>query len=267
MSAEPTHPQSRGRVVRSVGPPRVGLLYPTRDCGEDDYAALAAGLDPAAAIEVSYLRWSAAVGDLADLDPAGRRAAVADLGTLDGLRAAADGFIEAPDVVTLACSSCSFLGGLAHATAQAQALSTHLGIPAGSTSLAFVAGLRRLGIDAVGLASVYHPEVTAAFVDLLDEAGVRTVHRVSADAPSDRDLAGWTADRIADLVRAADAPGAAAVLLPETALHTAGILGRLEALVGKPVLTATQVTLWQALDLLGHADRQTVFRTFSRSLR
>lgn len=50
---------------------------------------------------------------------------------------------------------------------------------------------------------------------------------------------------------AGDADGAEAVLVPETALHTAGLLDRAEQLVGKPVLTATQVTLWEALRQAG----------------
>ena len=41
-----------------------------------------------------------------------------------------------------------------------------------------------------------------------------------------------------------------AVLIPETALHTTELLGELERLLGKPVLTATQVTIWRALDQL-----------------
>jgi len=274
-TAEPNDPVASGpepsaaepsRVVRSLRCPRVGLVYPTQDCGEDDYPALAAGLDPVPAIETVYLTWPDTVGDLADLDGAGRRRAVTELGALETLRSAADGFEQAPDVVTVACSSCTFLGGLAHAQEQVRMLTGHLGVPAGSTSLAFVTAVRRLGIDAVGLASVYSPDVTDAFADFLAEAGVRTVHRVSADAPSDRALARWGSEEISGLLRAADSPDAEAVLLPETALHTAGMVGRLAALVGKPVLTATQVTLWQALDLLGHADRQTVFRPLSRSL-
>ena len=53
------------------------------------------------------------------------------------------------------------------------------------------------------------------------------------------------------MVAAADHPDAEAVLVPDTAMHTLAIVDKLEAAVGKPVLTANQVTVWKGLDLLG----------------
>ncbi|CAM5726027.1 aspartate/glutamate racemase family protein [Streptomyces violaceorubidus] len=55
------------------------------------------------------------------------------------------------------------------------------------------------------------------------------------------------------LARAADRPEAQAVLLPDTALHTAAHIPALEKDLGKPVLTANQVTVWEGLRL---ADRR-----------
>lgn len=55
------------------------------------------------------------------------------------------------------------------------------------------------------------------------------------------------------LARAADAADAEAVLLPDTALHTAAHLSLLEKALSKPVLTANQVTVWEGLRL---ADRR-----------
>ena len=46
-----------------------------------------------------------------------------------------------------------------------------------------------------------------------------------------------------------DHPDAEAVLLPDTALHTASHIPTLEKDLGKPVLTANQVTVWEALRL------------------
>jgi maleate cis-trans isomerase len=44
---------------------------------------------------------------------------------------------------------------------------------------------------------------------------------------------------------------AAAILLPDTALHTVRWLEDLEESVGKPVLTANQVTVWEGMRLAG----------------
>jgi maleate cis-trans isomerase len=218
---------------------RIGLLYPTRNCGEDDFATLCRRLDPPPDLEFAYVEW--------DPDVTDQTAAVRELGTPERLTAAADRFQSPPDVVSWACSSCSFTHGLDGARAQAEALTGHLGVPASSTSLAYLAALDRLGIGRVALASVYHPDLTAIFAAFLAEAGVTTVHAVSADAGSDRTLARWDARRITELAVAADHPDAEAVLVPETALHTTLLLTALEERLGKPVLTATAVTVWDAL--------------------
>ncbi|MBB4684180.1 maleate cis-trans isomerase family protein [Amycolatopsis jiangsuensis] len=226
----------------------IGLLYPTRDCGEDDFTLLAGRLDSSPAVDFAYVPWGQ---QPATIERASLRAAVRELGEPGRLVAAAAAFDPKPRVVSWACSSCSFLDGPAGARAQAEALRTALGIPASSTSLAFVAAARHLGLSRIALASVYQPDITEAFVDFLAAEGIETVSDVSRDAASDRDLATWGPGPITDLVREADSPDAAAVLVPETALHTAPLLADLERRTGKPVLTATQVTVWHALTLLG----------------
>lgn len=243
---------------------RIGLLYPTRDCGEDDFAALCRLLDPAPALDFAYVRWGADVDRVDELDTAGKTAAVRELGAPDRLTTAAGEFAGPPDVVSWACSSCSFTRGLDGAREQADALTGRLGVPASSTSLAYLAALDRLGLDRVALASVYHPDLTAVFAGFLAEAGVTTVHEVSADAASDRALAEWDARRITALAVAADHADARAVLVPETALHTTPLLAALEDRLGKPVLTATAVTVWDALARAGaepvRAGLGTLFR-------
>ncbi len=231
----------------------LGLLYPTRDRGEDDFAELCRRLDPAIGVGFAYPAWGPAAGRS---DAAGQTAAVREIGAPERLTRATDAFATTPDVVSWACSSCSFTRGLDGARAQAGALAAHLGVPASSTSLAYLAALERLGAGRVALASVYHPELTARFAAFLAEAGVETVHAVSAGAGSDRDLATWSPARITGLAEAGAHDDAEAVLLPETALHTTPLLGELEARLGKPVLTATAVTVWDALDRLGEEPVQ-----------
>ncbi|GAB3712375.1 aspartate/glutamate racemase family protein [Amycolatopsis oliviviridis] len=228
----------------------LGLLYPTRDCGEDDFLALAGKLDPGLVVDFAYVPWGEKVGRLDDLDQAGKHEAVRELGEPDRLSAAAR-FGTRPDVVSWACSSCSFTRGLGGAREQARVLEDRLGVPASSTSLAFLTALAHLDVRRVALASVYHRDTTATFADFLAEAGVTTVHSVSADAPSDRALAAWDGHRITALATAADHADADALLIPETALHTTPLVEDLEAALGKPVLTATAVTLWDASRALG----------------
>ncbi|WP_370967485.1 decarboxylase [Amycolatopsis sp. cg9] len=236
----------------------LGLLYPTRGCGEDDFAELCRRLDPAIGLGFAYPEWGAPADEP---DPA---AAVREIGSPARLTRAADRFPATPDVVSWACSSCSFTRGLDGAREQAAALAAHLGVPASSTSLAYLAALERLAAGRVALASVYHPDLTALFAAFLVEAGVETVHAVSADAGSDRALAAWGPERIVELAEAADHGEAQVVLVPETALHTTPLLAELEARLGKPVLTATAVTVWDALDRLGEEPVQDGLGTLFR---
>lgn len=247
-----------------VSGPRIGLLYPTPDCGERDFVELATRLDSTITVEFAYVPWGKSIGRLEDLDDASKLAALRQLGEVERLVAAAGQFTSPPDVVSWACSSCSFVRGLDGAREQARALRVRAGVPASSTSLAFLAALDRLGLSQVALGSVYHPDLTAGFIDFLAAGGVTTVHQVSRDAASDRALAAWTPDQIIQLARDADIDTAHAVLIPETALHTTGLLADLERLLDKPVLTATSVTIWQALDQLGRHPTQSGLGTLFR---
>ena len=70
---------------------------------------------------------------------------------------------------------------------------------------------------------------------------------VVAHEPRNWDWCGWlphnaSADGTA-MVVAADHPDAEAVLVPDTAMHTMAFVDKLQAAVGKPVLTANQVTV------------------------
>lgn len=229
-------------------PARVGLLYPTRNAGEDDYEALAAQLNPAPQIAFAYVAWGEGVSQLDALDAEAKLAALREVGERHRLLAAAEQFDSlTPEVVSWTCSSCSFLWGVEGAQRQADALTEQLGVPASSTSLAFLAAAHTLGLTRIGLGSVYSSLVTDAFVAFLASAGIETVHRVALDAGSDREVAAWGTEKMLQIAQAANHPRADAVLIPETALHTTGCLDELEHTVGKPVLTATHVTMWDAL--------------------
>ena len=53
--------------------------------------------------------------------------------------------------------------------------------------------------------------------------------------------------------------------MPDTALHTVDFLEELEAAVGKTVLTANQVTVWEGLRLAGLLRAQEGFGTLFRA--
>ncbi len=71
-------------------------------------------------------------------------------------------------------------------------------------------------------------------------------------------------DAVLELAKSNDSPDAQAVLIPDTALHTIAWLPELEDALGKPVLTANQVTAWYGLKLAGTPIRSDILGTLFR---
>lgn len=155
-----------------------------------------------------------------------------------------------------ACTSGSFVLGLEGARAQAGAVAESLGVPASSTSLAFVAACGHLGIGRVAIAGSYPADVVALFVRFLGDAGIEVVGARDAGIISGVGVGEQGRSWVFDLVARSDHPQAEAILVPDTAMHTIGLLDELDAAAGKPVLTANQVSIWQALELAGSPSRQ-----------
>lgn len=154
-----------------------------------------------------------------------------------------------PDVVAWACTSGSFAGGRAWALAQARTLERAAGVPATSTSLAFVEALSSLGADAVSVVSPYPEPATAAFVAFLGEWGISVRACTHLGRPSGAESSLLEADEVG---RAVDAvAGDVPVLLPDTAVWGFELWPALAPRAGVPLLVANQVTLWHAFGLAG----------------
>jgi len=154
-----------------------------------------------------------------------------------------------PDVVAWACTSGSFVGGRAWALAQARAIERAAGVPATSTSLAFVEALSALGADEVSVVSPYPAPATAAFIAFLAEWGieVRTATHLGRPSGAESTLLGPGEVGPAVEALAGDVP----VLLPDTAVWGLELRRALAPRVPVPLLVANQVTLWHAFALAG----------------
>lgn len=235
----------------------IGFLYPGFGA-EDDYPYMQSLMPEG--VELHLVHTSVGV-DAHEVD------ALLDLGKSERLLEGAEALRQvSPDAVLWACTSGSFVFGLEGATRQASELGDALGIPASSTSLAFVEAIRALGAQRVAIAATYPDEVSQHFRTLLQDAGISVVSLVSHDIVTAA-LAGELDDTcVVELARSNNPEEAEVVLLPDTAMHTARIIDRLESELGKPVLTANQVTLWQGLRLAGaEASVPTMGTLFART--
>ncbi|CAL9430576.1 Maleate isomerase [Streptomyces sp. enrichment culture] len=157
------------------------------------------------------------------------------------------------EAVVWACTSGGFAHGWEGAQEQVRALARTAGMPASSTSFAFVHAIREIGVRRVAVGATYPQDVADLFAGFLRAGGVEVTGVHGAGVATAAETGAWGEPEVLSLARAADHPDAQAVLLPGTALHTVAHIPVLEKELGKPVLTANQVTVWEALRL---ADRR-----------
>lgn len=220
----------------------VGLLYPGH-AAEDDYPRIETLLT---GVNVPVVHTEAG-------EDAHTSDALLDSGSAERLAAGVEELrLSGAESVVWASTGGSFVHGWDGAHGQTRALAVTAGLPASSTSFAFVRAARDVGAARVAVAAAYPEDVSEQFAQFLGGAGIEVVAVAAARVASRSAAAAWERAQVLDLVRRADHERAEAVLVPGTALHTVALLPELEEAVGKPVLTANQVTVWEGLRL---ADR------------
>ncbi|GAA0909573.1 maleate cis-trans isomerase [Pseudonocardia zijingensis] len=220
--------------------PTVGILYPGYSA-EDDYPLAESLLDgPRLPLVHTLMR-----------EDAHRVDALLDIGGDDVLADGVRTLGGSLDSVVWACTSGSFVFGWDGASAQVEALGKVSGVPASSTSFAFVDACARLGVSRVAIGATYPDDVAERFVAFLGVAGIEVLSLSAKGIITAAEVGTLPPETVLEFAAAADHPDAQAVLLPDTALHTVGLLDALDARVGKPVLTANQVSIWQGLRLAG----------------
>lgn len=164
-------------------------------------------------------------------------------------QAVRDVLLPEPAVVAYACASGSFVGGVEGEAALVSVM-TDAGAPrAVTTAGGMVQALAALRCRRVALVTPYIDALNTLLVEFLEAHGVQVV------ASTGLGLLGqiWRVSHqeLVDSVRAVDCPDADAVFISCTNLTTYDLIAPLERELGKPVLTANQVTMWAALRTLG----------------
>lgn len=154
-----------------------------------------------------------------------------------------------PKVLAYACTSGSFIHGVAGAQRISKVMEAASGAQGVTTSEALLEALDYLGASRVVAITPYVEELTIRLGDFLEEAG----HSVVSQAGLGLDGGIWEVpyETTCALIRAADVPEAEVIFISCTNLPTYDIIGPLEQELGKPVLSANQVTVWAALRRLG----------------
>jgi maleate isomerase len=154
-----------------------------------------------------------------------------------------------PEVVAYLCTSGSFIHGLADEADLRRAILDAGAPEAVTTSGALAEAVRSLGLERISVITPYDADLTARLVSFLGELGVAVPrsHHLGLGGGI------WRVNyrTVAELILAADDPGAQAVFVSCTNLPTYDIIEPLERRLGKPVLTANQLTVWACLGRMG----------------
>ncbi|WP_277453452.1 hypothetical protein [Janibacter sp. DB-40] len=154
-----------------------------------------------------------------------------------------------PEVVAYLCTSGSFINGPEYEASLRQAI-LEAGAPtAVTTSGALMEAVEKLGPRRMSVVTPYDAELTdrlKTFLGALDVEVVRSHHL---------GLGGgiWRVNyrTVVEQILAADDPSAEAIFVSCTNLPTYDIITPLERELGKPILTANQLTVWACLGRMG----------------
>ena len=157
-----------------------------------------------------------------------------------------------PDVVMYGCTSATLTHGVAFDRELAETIRTTIGAHSVTAAGALVHAMQTLAVSRVAFSSPYVGAINDMAVAFFEDAGFETVSR----ADIGRNLGNYgqgelTPDEVFDLAVKADSPNAEAMVLSCTDMRSVETVERLEAHLGKPVLTSNQAMVFQAMERVG----------------
>ena len=154
-----------------------------------------------------------------------------------------------PAAVAYACTSGSFVGGIAGEQELQDIMKNAGAAEAVTTSGALIVALKHLKIKRLAIATPYNATLSAMLGYFLHDFGFEVVSNGYLD--KEEGIARLHYDTVRALVDAVNHSDADAIFLSCTNLRTFDIIEELETKLNKPVLSANQVTIWAALQAAG----------------
>ena len=154
------------------------------------------------------------------------------------------------DSLAYACTAAGFVRGVGSDLELTSRLRALTGVPATCTITAVVKALRALGAKRTSVATPYIEELDQRLHDFMVSSGFEILaqeglgkHGIAINFV--------TPEEVYKLARRVDRHDADAVFIACTGLRTVEVLDALEADLGKPVVSANQATMWDALRIAG----------------
>jgi maleate cis-trans isomerase len=157
------------------------------------------------------------------------------------------------DVIVLAATAPSSRKGIGYDKELIGRISGASGKPATTASTAMMQALEVLGARKIVIAAPWSDEVNEIAAAFIEASGVRVLAHRALGHVANLEIGLLDEATAFELGCSVDQSDADAVMLACGNWRTQGIVDRLEATLGKPVVTTNQVTLWGALRTIGHA--------------
>ena len=155
-----------------------------------------------------------------------------------------------PDLIVWNGTSASWLG-LETDHALCAAITDRTGVPATSTSLAFDALFRGLGLQRISVVTPYLPEIQTRIVENLATRGITVLAEAHLSDKGNHSFASYCPDVVAGLVRDVARAGPEAIAIICTNFRGAGVAAALEAELSVPVIDSVSVTAAYAMHRTG----------------
>jgi len=159
------------------------------------------------------------------------------------------------DLICYGCTSGSLFRGLGHDKEIVRRIEKETQVPAVATAGAVVEALRTLEVKRVSVATPYVKEIELLESKFLSDSGFEVVSIDSLGLASNLEIGLQDPDvayALAKKVHVGDSDG---IFISCTNFRTIEVVGRLEAELGKPVVSSNTATAWKALRLLDVNDR------------
>ncbi|PHQ27094.1 maleate cis-trans isomerase [Marinobacter guineae] len=234
-------------MSHTSAPARLGFLYPGH-AAEDDYPLLGSMVEPPAQVTLVHTEF---------LEDAHTVEALSEMGSVSRLSKGAEALAgSAIESVMWTSTSASFVLGLDGIRQQIDTLEKLLRVPASTTAMAFARAVKAIDAGKVAIAATYPEDVAQRFREFLNHFDIEVVHLASRGIETAAEVSTLEKDEVINFALANTRNHADALLIPDTALHSVAWLTDLEKATGKPVLTANQVSFWEALRLCGKLTPQ-----------
>jgi maleate cis-trans isomerase len=149
--------------------------------------------------------------------------------------------------IAFACTSISFIRGVGGDIEIIERIEKAVGVPATTTSTAAVKALRALGATKLAVATPYVDDINIRLKEFLEDHGFRVVAIKGMQLGHGIGLV--STGEVYRFVKGMHHPDADAIFISCTNFVTVDILDALEQDLGVPVVSANQVTMWEALNL------------------